>query len=173
MKAARECKSVSVVDCCESEIFVVSDAMTHREHVLLWCVLLLLLEKKRKKGFWLLTLVGGWFNNMPNREYTGNKRWLCGQFCLASVKNDRFIVSETAHSATRCVFSCLFFVRMTGSEPDAVTSSYQRCGAVRFRLWDCVIGNSLLILNLADGNLLTQTSCWQQPKQAFIAPEHS
>lgn len=129
--------------------------------------------KKMKKEFWLLTLEAGWFNNMPNREHTGNKRWSCGQLCLASAENDRFIVSQTAHSATRCASSCFSCQNGWIWTWCCHLIMVRDVGTVRFRLWDWVIGNSLLILNRADFNLLTQTSCWQQRKQAFIAPEHS
>lgn len=114
-------------------------------------------KRRKKKEFWLLTLEAGWFNNMP-WEHTGSNRWLCGQLCLASVENDRFTVSESAHSATRkfllfsqngWIWTCCCHLVMV-----------RRVGTVRFSLWDCVIGNSLLILNRADGNLLTQTSLY-------------
>lgn len=92
-ESSAECETVFVVEYCESEMFVVSNAMTHTEHV--GCDVFCSSYWKKDVKFWLLTVEASDFYlqpNMPTRVDTGNKRWLFEQVCLASVKRDSLAV---------------------------------------------------------------------------------
>lgn len=184
-------QNIFVVEYCESEIAVVSDVMTHKEHDFygVFCSSYWKKKKKRKEkslDYWLWGLVISQ-PNMPDRVYTDNNRWMCEQACGASVQSvslrARFCLLSLLPTLI-CILCSPAFLS-DGHDHLLLSRHYcERCD-LRRPYWFMHLKNVLVdfqwnwLTNLfADllpqqlpDSIVTHTACWQQHTQ--LAPQHS
>lgn len=151
-------QNVFVVECCESEIAVVSDVMTHKEHDC-YGVFCSSYWKKKSLDYWLL----GPTCHTECIQTITDSRELSSPACLSEWHNLNLLLSPHRdgcdwHGLCWCVI-CLGLCNW---------------GFLVHLPWNRLVNwvSDLLPQQLPD-SIMTQMACWQRHSRSATAPKHS